>query len=540
MITSIAFLVCAAAQTAPPPSMVLVPGGRTRIGIDVKDVERLINSEPEAANFAGALIAETPRHDVQVDSFWMMVTEVTQEQYGRFVRTGRALPLESWCEEALTRAAIEFTAAEDRAVEAGAKTKRTFDRRIWWTENAARVDWEIPPQDRLLPVVFVDYAAARAYARWAGMRLPTEFEYQRAVRGDLTQNYPWGNEWDDEKFAATNALKEKRGARAVGSFPAGRSKQGVFDLAGNVWEWTSSPYARYPGYEMRVFDIGYGRERRPINAIGDWSDEQRVAVGGSFQSSKLMCRATVRRGTERTQSAGALGFRCAASARAGVDLARCVIEDDFDVQWRPRVDGYVVEYDPSNTLCVDGWRKTQGAEGAPPGYEIVEDYRYVLFAPVLQIKAADIGAFEKRSLDEPVPLGLLSTNVPLADPPLDTGSYLIAYRAKGVRRVGDPRFGGAAQFGKAPIEETLKLDVAFDHLIFADLRGQPLAAVRASVAYGPAREGQMSTLVDAAQDGASRVIQLDADLPCLTTNKGFSISLTLRARALESEPEWRR
>ncbi|MDZ4773545.1 MAG: SUMF1/EgtB/PvdO family nonheme iron enzyme [Planctomycetota bacterium] len=529
----------AAQNPIAPPSTVLVPGGRTRIGIEVKDVERLMAEESENVNFAGALIAETPRQEVVVDSCWMMVTEVTQEQYGRFVHATHALPLESWCEKALAKAAAEFADARANELLVGdaPSATRTFDRRVWWTQNAARIDWEIPPEDARSPVVFVDYAAARAYSRWAGMRLPSEFEFQRAIKGDTNRVFPWGNDWDDEKYAVTGSAKKKGGARAVGSLPAGRSKQGVFDLVGNVWEWTSSPFVKYPGYDLRVFEVGYGRERRPINAIADWDPDQRVVVGGSFQAPRLMCRATVRRGSVVTQSTGALGFRCASHLRAGVDMARYVLEDDFDVHLRPRVDGAAVDFDLEATLCVDGWSTTSATDG-PEHYAIVEDYRYVLFAPSARIAAADAGAFEKRSLEEPVPLGFLSTNVPLYDPPLDPGSYVLAYRARGVRKLGEPRATSVAQFGKAPLEETLHLDVAFDHVIVSDLRGTPILALRTSVAYGPERESRIAST--ALEESSARAIHLELTLPCKTTNKGFALALDLKTTPLERAPMWRR
>lgn len=515
----------------------LVPGGRTRIGIDVKDVERILVDDPAAVPYAGSLIAETPRHEVMVDAFWMMVTEVTQEQYGRFVRATRALPLEGWCEEALTRAASAFAEAEARRAEGGDESRRTFDRRSWWRENAARLEWSIPPLDRLRPVVFVDYATARAYARWAGLRLPTEFEFQRAIKGDTNQTYPWGNEWDDERYAATGLLQKKGGSWPVGSFPAGRSRQRIFDLVGNVWEWTSSPFVKFPGYDLRVFGIGYGRERHSVNAIAEWNPEQRVVVGGSFLATRLMCRPSVRRGTDRMQSAGALGFRCAASTRAGVDMARYVLDDDFDVHIRPRIDGTTIDYAPELTLCVDGWIRST-SESAPEGYAIIEDYRHVSLVPVSRIPVADPSSFERKSLDEPIPLGILATNVALARPPLDAGSYLISYRAKGVRKLGEGAAASVADFGRVPLEELLHLDVTQDHVIVSDLHGAPLLALPISVSYGPEREGRVES--SARQDGGGRDVHFDLTLPCRTTNKGFSLVLDLATEPLEHEPAWRR
>jgi formylglycine-generating enzyme required for sulfatase activity len=545
-------------QADAPPSSVFVPGGRTRIGIDVKDVERIIENDADAQPFAGALIAETPHQDLAVDSFWMMVTEVTQEQYAEFVRATGAAPLQSWCEDAIAAAARAFAEQEEQRMREAreqnttAPTRRTFDPRAWFRENAAHVAWAIAPGDRARPAVFVDYAAARAFARWAGMRVQTEYEYERAVRGDTNQMYPWGNDWNNDRYAATSLLKQKGGPWPVASFPAGRSKQGIHDLAGNVWEWTSSPYVAYPGYQQRIFELGYGSLKHVVNAIADWDAGQRVVVGGSFQTGNLMARATTRRGSVQGQQTGALGFRCTASLRPGADIARYVIDDDFDVQLRPRLDGAPIEYAPDMVLCADAWKTApSSAEQAgwtpPDHYAVVADYRYVLFVPVAQIPAADIGSFEKRSLEEPVPLGVLSTNMPLIEPRLPAGSYRLSYRARGVRRLGEGRPSAAEHFGEAPLEEVLHLDVDADHVIVSDLRGKPLAAITRHVDYGPEREGRAESAEEVATDGSGAVEQehirrvaFDIALPCKTTKKDFLFALELRVDAADPGLVWRR
>lgn len=86
------------------------------------------------------------------------------------------------------------------------------------------------------PVVGVSYFEAEAYARFAGARLPTEEEWERAARGETTRVYPWGEAWNP-----ANALHRgmHRGTLPVGCFPAGRGPHGLWDAAGNVWEWTA-------------------------------------------------------------------------------------------------------------------------------------------------------------------------------------------------------------------------------------------------------------------------------------------------------------
>jgi hypothetical protein len=417
--------------------------------------------------------------------------------------------------------------------------------------------------------------------------LPTEFEFQRAVRGDTSQTYPWGNDWNNDKYAATNLMRRKGGPWPVGSFPAGRSKQGVHDLAGNVWEWTSSPYVAYPGYQQKLFEVGYGSQKHVVNAIGDFDARQRVVVSGSFQTGNLMARGTVRAGAIQSQQTGALGFRCVSSVRPGADIGRDVVEEDFDVQLHPRVDGTVVEYAPEIALCADAWKTTaslaqQDGWTPPEHYAVVSDYRYVVFVPLAQVPAADIMTFEKHSLEDPMPLGVLSSNLPFLEPQLPAGSYQIAYRAHGVRRLGEGRVNAAEHFGEAPLEEVLHLDVSVDNLIVKDLRGRPLVAIPAHVDYGLEHDGTVSSSVDVpagdspstgtsgaetpsagnsttgnasagsssegpATDGKgadpgsrSRRVAFDIAVPCRTTKKDVLFKLDVRVEAGDSDLVWRR
>lgn len=514
----------------PPPGLVLVPGGRTAIGIGVKDLERLLASDRALQEYAGSLSAETPRHELRLPSFHLMATEVTNEQYAAYVRAADVRPPEHWGDAAIRAGAQLFFEDHERARAAALAEGRAapeppaFDRRAWWEANWRSSPWRIPEGEERHPVVFVDHDDARGYARWAGLRLPSEFEYQRAVRGGSERAYPWGNDWDDERYAATILARKKSGARPVASFPAGASREGIHDLAGNVWEWTSSPYVAYPGYAPRMYELGFGSKARTVNAVADFNPAQRVVVGGSFQNNALMARATARRAADPEQATDALGFRCAASARPGVDQARAILDDELTANLRPLEGGEVVAYEPEETVAWERWDHA-APEGDPPprGYAVITRYRHVLWTPVRELRATDEGAFERASVEEgPVALGFLSANVALEEPPLAPGVYLVSYRAR-----GRPRPGSASVRRGAPVEETLALDVERDHLIFTALDTRPVLARELHVGYGNLREGRVA----ASADGGELVFEL-----CVrsrTTLKGFLLSLPVRIAAGE-------
>ena len=164
-------------------NMVYIPGGKLNMGRDNGDEY------------------ETPVHTVTVQPFYMDRTEVTNEEYQRFVSaTGHRHPSH-------------------------------------WR------DGKFPANEAKIPVVNVSWDDANAYAQWIGKRLPTETEWEFAARGSDGRIYPWGNSWN---AANANASKETGGSVSkVASFPNGASQFGVFDLCGNVWEWTSSTLSSY-------------------------------------------------------------------------------------------------------------------------------------------------------------------------------------------------------------------------------------------------------------------------------------------------------
>lgn len=101
------------------------------------------------------------------------------------------------------------------------------------------------PEQAHFPVVFVSMDEAEAYCKAVGKRLPSEEEWEKAARGTDGRLYPWGDEFDETAAATSETTPEGQKAREVGSFEKGKSPYGAMDMAGNVWEWTSSYDERY-------------------------------------------------------------------------------------------------------------------------------------------------------------------------------------------------------------------------------------------------------------------------------------------------------
>lgn len=170
-------------SSSAPAGMVYVPGGTFEMGRDGYDEY------------------ERPAHKITVNPFFIDITEVTNEEYQRFVNE---------------------------------------------TGHRAPTHWQggkFPVNEARLPVVNVSWDDANAYAKWAKKRLPTEAEWEFAARGTDGRIYPWGNNWNP---AAGNAGRENGGRISeVGRFPNGASPFGALDMCGNVWEWTSSNLLSY-------------------------------------------------------------------------------------------------------------------------------------------------------------------------------------------------------------------------------------------------------------------------------------------------------
>jgi formylglycine-generating enzyme required for sulfatase activity len=150
------------------------------------------------------------------------------------------------------------------------------------------------------PVWGVSWYEAMAFARWAGRRLPSEVEWERAARGDDARTFPWGDEAPEPRYANFDGARS--GVTPVGAFPNGASLFGLLDMAGNVWEWTSTEFGPYPGFTAFPYP-----EYSELWFDGD----HRVLKGGSWATRGRILRSSFRNFYRRGFRIGFVGIRLA-------------------------------------------------------------------------------------------------------------------------------------------------------------------------------------------------------------------------------------
>ena len=263
----------------PVTGMVRFPGGRVEIGTDDR---------------SEAYDNERPRHAADVRPFEIDVHPVTNGQYLEFIEAGGYRRPELWSEAGLHW-------LEESRAEAPKYWSRSGD---GWT---ARVMDRVGPVQPDHPVCHVCYHEAEAIARWVGKRLPSEIEWEAAAswHPDTGRKlrYPWGDEPPSRELANLDQLGF--GTAAVAAYPRNRSPIGCRGMIGDVWEWTSSDFGSWPGFEAFPYseysEVFFG-------------DEYKVLRGGSWATRPGAMRSTFRNWDYPIRRQIFSGFRCARDA----------------------------------------------------------------------------------------------------------------------------------------------------------------------------------------------------------------------------------
>lgn len=256
--------------------LAFVPSGAFTMGCDTG----VSTDDPEAM----------PDHQVAVGAFFMEVIEVTNGRYARFLS-----------------AIAEKGHASCPKEEPKEKDHKPLD---WGTER-----YKNRSSGDDYPVCGVDWWDARAYAAWAGKRLPTEPEWEKAARGTDERPLPWGSSWPRSKGASGIASPDDEGifranwrddpdgylyAAPVGKFPKGASPYGCLDMGGNVWEWTESEFTLYPEH-FEHLEMKYPPEEQA---------KLRIFRGGSFNASTMDLQTTHRHWAKPLKKDSDMGLRC--------------------------------------------------------------------------------------------------------------------------------------------------------------------------------------------------------------------------------------
>ena len=291
--------------------MVLVPAGTFTMGSNRAEDD----TKWKGANalnpfgFKDRLYAdEHPAHKVDLPAYYIDKYEVTNEQFRDFaIATDHVLPT-LWPRNGygMSTELLSTLPLDHLRQIATDKFQLDMDVRKMSKQALLTEMAKVQTERDTLPVTTVTWADADAYCHWAGKRLPSEAEWEKAARGPQGYEYPWGNEWDPKKI---NTMSEDPDApySPVGSFPGDKSGYGAYDMAANVTEWVADWYNAYPGAAASDDSKFYGKQQRVVRGG--------MTSSGHYDALSLLFRTSKRNHLRPYSALIDVGFRCAKDAK---------------------------------------------------------------------------------------------------------------------------------------------------------------------------------------------------------------------------------
>ncbi len=280
--------------------MVLVFAGEFIMGSDKVDEQ---GSQQDFGLIDPLYLNEHPRRDYYLDAYLIDKYEVTNQDYKVFLRTVQKYddPL-IWVQNGYNVSDEKLRGAHVDSLRwiASEYFKLDMDTRQMDKESLLREMLAVQRHRDTLPVTGVSWYDAHAYCTWAGKRLPSEAEWEKAARGPEGREYVWGEEWKPENANTGEDREEDNAVMPVGSYAEDRSYYGVYDLAGNVSEWVEDWYQAYPGSDYS--HPAFGEIHKVMRGGG---------AGLGHYALSAFFRGARRAHADPTLTGTDVGFRCA-------------------------------------------------------------------------------------------------------------------------------------------------------------------------------------------------------------------------------------
>lgn len=440
-----------------PPFLLMVPGGAVEVGVDA---DRFVNAASQtvnqtrpadAAKLSAPKLTEAMRRSastlgrrtVTVAPYLLGKWNVKCAEYETFVAARRKAGHKMRAPFSWWRYGCEAHYNETLPAINQAFPKMENAPLMYWERHGADLPYALQDKDKKpihdLPVTDVSWRDANDFAGWLGMRLPAEYEWIRAARGDGTNLWPCTDPKDPTKDNFTDDVLKKlqiftsreQKLKPTGTAPAAAGPFGHLDMFGQVWQLIGDLGFRPVSGADAFADEWKKLQKDKVGVLlqtpPSWKDEKAIAKGGSYLSAGEPIQLLIdgRAPVLTIDVMQSLGFRLAKSLKPGYDALYSGLRGSYNRQL------FALDQDVDLAGQVGTERYELGADGFPT------DYQTVSFAPVNWLakeKNLELTKLLERSQMSPVLIGTLATTAPLLDAKVAAGIYSVLYRKEGLPR----------------------------------------------------------------------------------------------------------